>query len=263
VVTQVPDSGLTSVEQALVDHVGQGELLDLAAEGEPVDEASMRSWGESRTCRAWVIRDILRGRLVADPDPHGLRLRGARISGRLDLESLNTGVNLELEDCFLEEGVLARDARLSTLCLYGCQIEHATEPSLDAEHLTCSLLDLDGARIVSHAELGAVCLPGAHVVGRLDCTGASLQNDSGPALSAEGLQVGLGMFLRNGFTATGSGRAGAVRLPGAHISIHLDCTEAQLRNDSGPALAADGLRVDQDLYLSAGSPPAAAAWRST
>jgi hypothetical protein len=29
-----------------------------------------------------VIRDILRGRLAADPDPHGLRLRGVRITGR-------------------------------------------------------------------------------------------------------------------------------------------------------------------------------------
>ena len=66
------------MEQALADHVRRGKLLDLAG-NEAVDEASMRSWGESRTCRAWVIRDILRGRLVVDPDPHGLRLRGARI----------------------------------------------------------------------------------------------------------------------------------------------------------------------------------------
>lgn len=95
----------------------------------------MRSWGESRTCRAWVIRDILRGRLVADPDPHGLRLRGARIAGRLDLENLNTDVNLDLGDCFLEEGVLTRDAHLSCLSLVGCQIEHATKPSFAAARL--------------------------------------------------------------------------------------------------------------------------------
>jgi hypothetical protein len=86
VVTQGPDEELSSVEQALADHVRRGEWLDLAG-NEAVDEAAMRSWGESRTCRAWVIRDILRGRLVADPDPHGLRLRGARIAGRLDLET--------------------------------------------------------------------------------------------------------------------------------------------------------------------------------
>ena len=127
-VTQVPDEGLTSVEQALADHVRRGEWLDLAADGETVDEASMRSWGDARTCRATVIRDILRGRLVADPDPHGLRLRGARISGRLDLENLTTDINLELSDCLLEEGILARDARLAFVGLLGCQIGHPAQP---------------------------------------------------------------------------------------------------------------------------------------
>jgi hypothetical protein len=122
-ITQVP-AGLTSVEQSLVDHVGRGELLDLAADDEVVDEAAMRSWGDSRTCRATVIRSILRRRLAADPDPHGLRLRGARITGRLDLENLTTDVSLKLEDCLLEEGVLARDARLASVALPGSRLEH-------------------------------------------------------------------------------------------------------------------------------------------
>jgi hypothetical protein len=69
------------VEELLVEHVGCGEWLDLAADDEAVDEAAMLSWGESRACRASVIRDILRGRLAADIDPHGVRLRGARIVG--------------------------------------------------------------------------------------------------------------------------------------------------------------------------------------
>jgi hypothetical protein len=49
VVTQVPSRGLTSVEQSLVEHVCRGERLDLAGEDEAVDEAAMRSWGDSRT----------------------------------------------------------------------------------------------------------------------------------------------------------------------------------------------------------------------
>ncbi len=204
-VTQVPSGGLTSVEQSLVEHVGRGEWLDLAAGDEAVDEAAMRSWGQSRTCRAAVIRDILRGRLVADPDPHGLRLRGARITGRLDLENLTTDVNLELRDCLLEEGVLARGARLAFVGLAGCRLEHPAEPPLAADRLTCSVLALSEARITGHASAGAVRLAGAHIGGNLDCDGASLHNDSGPALLADGLQVGQDMFLRDGFTATGAG----------------------------------------------------------
>lgn len=44
-VTQVPGEVLTSVEKSLVERVGRGEWLDLAAADETVDEAAMRSWG--------------------------------------------------------------------------------------------------------------------------------------------------------------------------------------------------------------------------
>ncbi len=251
-VTQVPCAGLTSVEQSLVDHVGRGELLDLAADDEVVDEAAMRSWGDSRTCRATVIRSILRGRLAADPDPHGLRLRGARITGRLDLENLTTDVNLKLEDCLLEEGVLARDARLASVALPGSWLEHPAESPLDAARLTCSVLDLSGVRIIGDTDIGAVLLLGAHIGGQLGCDGANMRNDSGPVLVADSLQVGLGMLLRRGFTAIGAGERGAVRLTGAHIGGSLECDGASLRNDSGPALSGDALQVGLAIFLRRG-----------
>ena len=248
-VTQVPAGGLTSVEQSLVEHVGRGAWLDLIADGEMVDEAAMRSWDESRTCRAAVIRDILRGRLAADPDPHGLRLRGARITGRLDLESLTSDVSLELSDCLLEEGVLARGARLARLGLVGCQIEHLAEPPLDGRGLTCSVFTLTKARVIGQAKTGAVNLSGAHIGGNLDCSGAELRNDGGPALAADGLQVGHHMLMRDEFTATGNGASGTVNLFGAHVDGSLDCHGAKLRNDGGPALVAIGLQVGQHVYL--------------
>jgi hypothetical protein len=108
------------VERRLVDYVTRGELLDLAG-AEPVDEAAMRAWDSSRIVRAAVLRDILRGRLAPDPDPRGLQLRGARIAGRLDLERLTTGVSVELFDCLLGEGLVARDATLTFLTLSGCR----------------------------------------------------------------------------------------------------------------------------------------------
>jgi hypothetical protein len=252
VVTQVPSGGLTSVEQSLVEHVRRGERLDLAAHGEAVDEAAMRWWDESRTCRANVIRDILRGRCAADPDPHGLRLRGARITGRLDLDNLTTDVNLELRDCLLEEGILARDAHLASVTLKGCQMEHPAESPLNGDRLTCSVLDLSGARIIGHADTGAVTLLGAHIGGSLDCTGANLHNNDGPALSSDGLQVGLSVLLGGGFTATGVGADGAVRLVTAHIGGQLDCGGATLHNNTGPALLGDSLQVGLDMFLGHG-----------
>jgi hypothetical protein len=240
---------LTSVEQALVEHVRRGEWLDLAADDEAVDEAAMRSWGDTRTIRASVIRDILRGQLAPDPDPHGLQLRGARVTGRLDLENLSTDVSFALTDCLLEEGILARDARLAWVSLTRCQTEHPAEPPLDAERLTCSTLYLEGARIIGHAGRGAVNLIGARIGGQLTCDGAELRNDSGPALAAYGLQVDQDVFLRGGFTAVGSGGSGAVNLTGAHIGGQLECDGAELRNDSGPALVASRLQADQSMFL--------------
>src|SRR3712207_2006622 len=73
---------------------------------------------------------------------------------------------------------------------------------------------------------------------------ASPTNDAGPALHAERLTVDGGLFFTGGFTATGHGRDGTVRLLGAHISGQLRCTGAVLTNDTGPALHADGLTVD-------------------
>src|SRR5262249_53481637 len=160
-----------------------------------------------------------RGRLAADPDPHGLRLRGARITGRLDLENLATDFWLELRDCLMEEGLLARDARLAGLVLAGCQIEHPTEPPLDVARLTCRVLGLERARVIGPPgpDGGAVDVPGAHIGGNLVCDGAEFRNDSGPAVFADGLQVGQDMFLREGFTAIGAGDGGSVRLTGARI----------------------------------------------
>jgi hypothetical protein len=52
---------LSDLERALIDSVANGIELDLAV-AEPVDEAAMKAWGESKTVRASVIRDVLRGR---------------------------------------------------------------------------------------------------------------------------------------------------------------------------------------------------------
>jgi hypothetical protein len=96
---------------------------------------------------------------------------------------------------------------------------------------------------------GAVRLVGAHIGGQLDFSEAELRNDSYAALHADGLLVDREVILADGFAATGSGDAGAVSLVSAHIGGRLLCSRAHLRNDSGPALWADGLYVGHDMYF--------------
>ncbi|HXZ64579.1 MAG TPA: hypothetical protein VEH05_07585 [Streptosporangiaceae bacterium] len=250
VADSISDLVLTPVEQSLIDYVTRGQWLKLGTDDETVDETTMRSWDDARSCSAVVIREILRGRYAANPDPHGVRLRRARIVGRLDLENLTTSVFLELRECFLEEGIVARDANMPGMALLGCRLEHPTEPPLDADRLTCTSLVLQDAAINGHSEGGAVSLTGAHA-GLFACSGANLHNDSGPALDARSMHVDQ-LLILTGLTAVGAGRDGAVNLSGAHVSGQLDCSRASLRNDSGPALDANGIEVGQSLGLSDG-----------
>ena len=237
----------------------------------------MRSWDDSRTCPAAVIRDILRGRLVADPDPHGLRLRGARISGRLDLENLTTDVNLELRDCFLEEGVLARGARLAAVALTRCQLEHPADPPLDGRLtgvLTCS-----GRALAPERRGGSDHRPRSPDGGcgplLRRSRPTSRRSASAPASAAATPAQRLrprperrrpagrpGHVPPRGFTATGTGDAGAVRLTGAHIGGSLECDGGEPAQRHRPRPGADGLQVGQDIVLSTDSPPPPAAlWR--
>jgi hypothetical protein len=59
----------------------------------------------------------------------------------------------------------------------------------------------DGAVLVSYAQVG----------GQFLASGARLTNSDGPALHADGVRVGTGMLLDDGFTAEGISDRGAVR----------------------------------------------------
>ncbi|GAA2667214.1 MULTISPECIES: hypothetical protein [Actinosynnema] len=210
---------LTPLEQRLVDHVRSGEVLDLAGDG-PVDAAATRSQGPDRTVSARVIRDVVLGRLVERPDPHGLRLRGARIAGRLDLENATGPVAVELLDCLLDGGVNARDADLPALVLRGCRAAHPSEPAIDVEGLRARALGLELLEARADCPRGAVVVDHAGI-GLLSLAGASLVNRGGPALSARGLRVERDLFLAHwgdaGFRAVGGGDLVALDLRDARV----------------------------------------------
>jgi hypothetical protein len=69
-----------------------------------------------------------------------------------------------LVECFLEEGLIARDAYMPFLNLFGSRLEHPTDTPLDADRLTATAgLSLASATIIGHAEAGTVRLIGAHI----------------------------------------------------------------------------------------------------
>ena len=251
------------LEQRLIEAVEQGVELDLAGAA-PVDEAAMRSWRTDRTIRAEIIRDIVRGRLAADPDPRGLRLRGVRVAGLIDLENITGEMDVRLIDCALPGGLLLRDAKLLNLDLTGSRIGQQPGPAshtIDALRFTARKLDLTRASVIGATTGGTIQLSGARL-DILDCSGAHLKNTAGSALVADGLRVDLGVFMREGFTAAGTGDDGAIGLLGARLG-RLECDGAKLTNDAGPALAADGAQIDHNVFLRDGFVATGASERST
>ena len=100
-------------------------------------------------------------------------------------------------------------------------------------------------------------MSGARIGGQLDCSGAELRNDSGPALNAENLQVDQAMFLTDRFTATGGGEDAAVNLTDTRVGGAFVFAPAHLEHtaDSRRRLAVDGLTY-------AGVPISAQDWRN-
>jgi hypothetical protein len=227
-------------EQALLDHAVAGTRLDLAGDGR-VDHESMNEWGPARTVRAEVLRQLL-----VEPQwpvhSKGVRLRGARISGRLDVESATVRCSLLLEDCYLDgpEPVALDYATVHLIVLSRCRVVGG----LTADLLVVTKgLDLEGS-----AFEGVVRLPNTDITGQLSFSGAKLigTDGYGNALVGDLMRVSGSVFLDKGFTA-----AGAVRLPEADITGSLTCRSAKLTGTdvNGNALVGDGMKVGGSVFL--------------
>jgi hypothetical protein len=246
-----------SIAERMIAALRTGTWLDLIPEarGGVLDEDEMRGWGDGHDVDSGLLRDLLlrRGLEDADPDPRGLRLRGARIRGRLDLDLVDTTVALELVDCLLDHGVTAEQAHIPVLRLRRCRFGHSNQIAFVGDYLRVDGgLDLDGAVFTMDSEAGAVRLIGARIGGSLSLRGAIVRNSSGPALQADRLQTGGSVFLGEGLTAEGAGNDGAVRLLGARIGDQLSLSGATLRNSTGPALDAYHLRTGGTAYFDEG-----------
>ena len=138
---------------------------------------------------------------------------------------------------------------IGQLNLNGAELTNQAGPALigDGLHVDGGLVLAEGLIATGHYERGAMRLPGAHIGGQLNLDGATLINQAGPALIGDHLTVNGGVFL-DGFTATGSGEDGVVRLPDTHITGQLNLDRAELTNPAGPALIGDHLVVDSDMF---------------
>ncbi|WP_372667998.1 hypothetical protein [Amycolatopsis kentuckyensis] len=119
---------------------------------------------------------------------------------------------------------------------------------------------VEGARIIGEIDLRyaeakvGLCLHRCLVDGSTRFRGAHLPwlylvGTRVGGFSANGLHLDGDLLLRDGFTCSGVDPLGAVRLLSARIGGNLELDGARLSHQTGPALAAELLRVDGSLFL--------------
>jgi len=241
------NGSLETCEQSVIKHAVIGGRLDVreiddapTVDQFPIELETMQAWGADRTIRAEVLQHLL---TESQWTIHtkGIRLRGVRISGPLDLESATLRCPLVLEDCYLDskEPVVLKYSTVSLLRLVRCRLA-----GLNADMLVVTKeMDLTRSTFT-----GAVRLPGANIAGTLNCSGAKITDTDtdNDALVADAVKVGGDVLLDDEFTA-----AGAIRLHGADITGQLNCSGAKITgvNTDKNALVADEAKVGGDVRL--------------
>ncbi|MEV2254416.1 membrane-associated oxidoreductase [Streptomyces sp. NPDC050147] len=226
----------------------------------PDEEATAgNTWGPERTLRATVLRTLLLNGPRTTGETAVLKVAGARITGRLDLQYAAVDCPVHLWACYFEEEV----------DLYGAQLRHlslgvSVLPSL---HATALRLD-DSLRLTLCRVRGPVRLAGARITGALfldrahigepaqgaDSTSAPPPDDvfvppipPVPNRRREDVLQLNGVVVEDHLSARGLTVHGTLRLHGASIAGALDLDGAQLNCPTGVALRGTGLTVGSDL----------------
>lgn len=234
----------TATEQALLEAVVEGEVLNLTPEG--FDESSpsdVQTW-EDRTLSASFLRQLC-ATTRWDIHPRGVRLVGARVEGDLDLEACEVRSIIYLRNCLLNGDISLRGARSKRISFFNCVASNINADGLIA--------DGDFELMDGFQANGEIALVDAQIRGSLACKGATLSNADGFALVADGVEVRGSVFLSD-FLSESFVAEGEVRLPGAEIRGGLTC-RGEFHGSSKPdsyAIHADHIVIGADAWLDHG-----------
>ena len=215
----------------------------------------------------------------------GVRLRGARVTGRLDLNGANVPWSVTCECCHFDEGIVVAESSMRAV-----RIVNSSFPAFDGARMRvdgilslqeCSSVAevrLDQARVVGEVCLqgaaigldasavavradglsvdgevncaglttrGAFSMQGLHVTGSLDLTGAQVLGTGPRALALGNASIG-GRIIGRGLTVDGG------MLLHDTNATRIELTGACLRNPAGLALSACGLAVTGGMFCSGG-----------
>lgn len=209
---------LGPAEQLLWDGYPSGAIVDAAALPDT-----------DRTVRGAVVAALLLGAVEAEPGRvPAVRLRSARIEGRIDVRGGELVSELTLFHCELTDAPVITEASARSVRFVDCRL-----PGLSAD-----LVRIEGGLRIDRCTItGQVRVTRAQITGEFHMDATRVTGPPGDwAVFAGGLVVESGFFARDGFTAEGG-----VRMPGARIEGGVFMSGAVLRNPGGTALLCDNV----------------------
>jgi hypothetical protein len=275
---------LSAPERLVWQAFTRGAWVDLR-EGDPVADGleAAPQWGPERVIRAEVISALLLGARDLEPGfAPGVRLRGARITGRLDVMGATLAHPLVCEYCYFTDELRFVECTARTVRIVSSRI-----PSFNGTRMRLTgILNLWRSTVT-----GVVRLDQARLEGQLCLSGATIGAGGGSeAVAAYGLAVDGGLECaalraRGSVVMENAAITGTVDLAGAHVACpggraltmdravlgRLDCrgmvvegetrmhnariganmvlSAARLDNPDGAALSAGGLSAAGGLFL--------------
>lgn len=169
-------------EKALIDAVEDALRVTLGSGCRPdraLDEVTIRA----EVLRALILKD----EGAPEVPPRGLRLRGATITGTLDLQGCDITLDISLSRCLIENEITLVNANMRGLYLSECHME-----GLSADNAV-----FDGALFLRSGTVvqGEVSLSGAVIRGDIQICDAVIENPAGDAIFAPSITIDGSLFL--------------------------------------------------------------------
>ncbi len=202
---------ITNSERKLFMAVVKGEFVDYSAK-EPKDNnpANSKDWSKKRILKAniviWLCNDSQASGQITR---FGIKVKGARIDGEINLQYMRCSFPLFFEKCSFSGLINLEHAKFTELCF----TETHTGP------INANGLEVEGnvALVNRFKAEGRISLAGASIGGQFDCSQGHFINPEGNAIFADNLQVKSSVFMSEGFKAEGG-----ISLAGASIGGHFN-----------------------------------------
>lgn len=227
---------LTPAERRIWDAFPRGEGVDFREDPDE-DAADGASWGPERTVRAEVLMALLLSGPSVAGQVAGLKIKGAKVTGKLDLKYAVIDAPMRMRGCWFERKPGLYGARLRALVL--------TESSLPG--LTASTVRVEVVLRLSCCRIrGPVRLAGAQIAGGLFIQDAVIGPVEGELAGEAALQLNHAA-IGTDVIAFGLTVHGQTRINGAVVGGQINLDDARLDMPGGTALHAETLTVGTDL----------------